>query len=87
MADAAAAHPDLVPAAEVGRISHKLRELRDDGEARAKPADFLELLDASTAAAEALEKGLLDGAAADELGRRMQALNQSCKDCHATYRN
>ena len=82
-----AAHPDLVPAAEVGRIAHVLRELEDDSEVKQKPADFLAMLKASTAAAEALEKGILDGASVADLGAKMKALNQSCKDCHGPYRN
>jgi protein tyrosine phosphatase (PTP) superfamily phosphohydrolase (DUF442 family)/cytochrome c556 len=84
---APADHPDLVPAAEVGRISHVSRELEDDREVQSQPADFLAFLRASTAAAESLEKGLLENASADELGARMKRLGQSCKDCHTKYRD
>jgi len=81
------AHPDLVPAAEIGRISHVMRELKDSGDVQARPGEFMAFLDASIESAESLEKGILDGAAALELSARMKSVNQSCKDCHAKYRN
>ncbi|TAJ03448.1 MAG: hypothetical protein EPO68_17320 [Planctomycetota bacterium] len=84
---APAEHPDLVPAAEVGRIAHVSRELEDDAEVKAKPAEFLQMLRASTAAAEAFEKALLESASADVLAGHMKKLGQSCKDCHVKYRD
>ena len=80
-------HPDLVPAAEVGRISHLLRELESDPETKRESAEFHELLRAGRATADALEQGLLARETPEELGKRMKALGQSCKDCHSRYRN
>jgi cytochrome c556/protein tyrosine phosphatase (PTP) superfamily phosphohydrolase (DUF442 family) len=80
-------HPDLVPAAEVGRISHVLRELNDDGEVKKQNDEFKALLKAGITAAESLEKGFLENAQADELAARMKKLNQSCKDCHVKFRD
>ncbi len=80
-------HPDLVPAAEVGRISHVMRELQDDAEVKKQNAEFKAFMKAGIDAAEALEKGILDGAKSEELALRMKKLNQSCKDCHVKFRD
>lgn len=80
-------HPDLVPAAEVGRISHYLRELEDDGEVKAKGAEFIEHLRNARAAADKLEKSFLDKAAPDVLAADMKKLTSSCKSCHAKFRD
>jgi protein tyrosine phosphatase (PTP) superfamily phosphohydrolase (DUF442 family) len=80
-------HPDLVPAAEVGRISHLMRDLEDDPAVKAEKAEFLNLLRASREAAESLEKGFLESASREELAARFKTLNQSCKDCHAQFRD
>jgi protein tyrosine phosphatase (PTP) superfamily phosphohydrolase (DUF442 family) len=82
-----AQHPDLVPAAEVGRIAHYLRELEDDGDVKAKGAEFLASLRASREAAERLEKSLLDKAAPDALAADMKTLASSCKSCHIKFRD
>jgi protein tyrosine phosphatase (PTP) superfamily phosphohydrolase (DUF442 family)/cytochrome c556 len=82
-----AEHPDLVPAAEIGRIAHILREMKDSPEVKAQPAEFMVLMDASTAASEALEKALLENAKAVDLAARMKVVNQSCKDCHVKFRD
>lgn len=80
-------HPDLVPVAEVGRISHIFREMKDDAEVKKQNAEFHAFLKGSNEAADSLEKGLLEGASHEELGKRMKALNQSCKDCHVKFRD
>jgi protein tyrosine phosphatase (PTP) superfamily phosphohydrolase (DUF442 family) len=80
-------HPDLVPAAEVGRISHYLRELEDDSEVKAKGEDFLEAMRATRAAADKLEKAFLDQAAPDVLAADMKKLTSSCKSCHVKFRD
>lgn len=80
-------HPDLVPAAEVGRIAHILRELRDDPETKGRGTDFLQRIDSSMSASDALEKSFLDEAPKDRLAADLKLLNQSCKDCHVKYRD
>lgn len=82
-----AEHPDLVPAAEVGRIAHYLRELEDDGEVQGQPAEFLTFLRSSREAAEQLEKSLLERAAGADLSADMKRLTSSCKACHAKFRD
>jgi protein tyrosine phosphatase (PTP) superfamily phosphohydrolase (DUF442 family) len=80
-------HPDLVPAAEVGRISHLMRDLQDDAAVRKETEEFRALLLASKDAAESLEKGFLESASHEELAARFKTLNQSCKDCHVKFRD
>ncbi|MBM3992264.1 MAG: hypothetical protein FJ298_14850 [Planctomycetes bacterium] len=81
------AHPDLVPAAEVGRIAHYLRELEDDGEVKARGTEFLASLRASREAAEQLESSLLGKAASEALAADMKRLVSSCKSCHVKFRD
>lgn len=80
-------HPDLVPAAEVGRIAHLMRDLEDDEAVKKEPEEFRTLLRASRDAAEALEKGFLESATPEVLAARFKTLNQSCKDCHLKFRD
>jgi len=82
-----AEHPDLVPAAEVGRIAHYLRELEDDADVKAKGAEFLASLRSSREAAEKLEASLLGKAAPDALAADMKKLVSSCKSCHVKFRD
>ena len=80
-------HPDLVPAAEIGRIAHLLRELRDDPEAKQHGQAFLDLALAAERACDAVQQGLIEGLGGEELGARFKKVGQSCKDCHAKYRD
>lgn len=84
---APADHPDLVPAAEVGRIAHLMRELDDTEDLRRKGAEFELFRAAGEKAANELEEGLLKGVKPEELGARMKVLSQNCKDCHAKFRD
>lgn len=80
--------PDLVPAAEAGRIADLLRTLRDDPQAASKPADFGERLAHASTLATAVEEGLKaarpDGRL---LSTQLKSLGASCKECHAKYRD
>ncbi|MBK7645101.1 MAG: cytochrome c [Planctomycetes bacterium] len=80
-------HPDLVPAAEAGRLADLLRQVLDEPQAKDKPADFRELMLASSHKAEVLEEGFTANLEGAELGKRMKALVASCKDCHTKYRD
>lgn len=80
-------HPDLVPAAEAGRLVDVFRQLRDVPAAQAQDRAFAELLTRQIDTAQALEDGLVDGADAALLAPRWQAARQICRDCHAAYRN
>ena len=81
-------HPDLVPAAEAGRLADLYRDLKDDKRVRAKPRQFQDWIDSSHARAQSLEDGLTDNTTApEELSRRFKAIAASCKECHARYRD
>lgn len=84
---APADHPDLVPAAEVARLTHVLRLLRDDAESKRYGAEFMDLLAQSEAACDQLEQGIVEGAQAAELSARFARVGQSCKACHADFRD
>jgi protein tyrosine phosphatase (PTP) superfamily phosphohydrolase (DUF442 family) len=83
------AQPDLVPAAETGRLADHLRFLQDDTETKARPAEFRDWMLESSRRTERLEAVLTaaTGASPDELDRRWAAVQQSCKQCHAKYRD
>lgn len=81
-------HPDLVPAAEAGRLTEHYRLLRTDAECKSKPAEFGRLLATAWEQAQAMEDALASaGKPAGELNLLYEAVDQSCKDCHASYRN
>ncbi len=80
-------HPDLVPSAVAGNLENILRALEQDHETLAQPAEFHEMLKASADAAQALEDGVTSKATIEELTTRMKTLAQSCKTCHAKYRD
>ena len=81
-------HPDLVPAAQAGRIADLLRQLAQAPELQTKPQELLDWLRESSGMAQALEDGLLAGnISTAELSARMKLLGQSCKNCHAAYRD
>ncbi|MCA9284162.1 MAG: hypothetical protein KDA22_03035 [Phycisphaerales bacterium] len=81
-------HPDLVPAAEAGRLADLMRNLVDDPQVQAKPKAFKEQLAEASLLAAALEAGLVAGdLAPDELARRFDRVSESCTTCHAAYRN
>lgn len=80
-------HPDLVPLAEAGSLENLLRALQDDPERDKYPGDFTEMLRESWIAARQFESDLERRAPHDELQQRLSAINNSCKACHAIYRN
>lgn len=81
-------HPDLVPAAEAGRLADLHRVLIDSEYVHRKPAEFTDLMRAGHAEAQMLEDLLVaDQVDIAKLGAQMKAINASCKDCHAKYRD
>lgn len=81
-------HPDLVPAAEAGRLADLLRDLTDDPEVAAKDDEFRVMLAANAADASALEELFVDGRAdADRLELAWKRLDTTCKDCHTETRD
>ncbi len=81
-------HPDLVPAAEAGRLADLLRNLQDDERCRAKAPEFMQALrDAAGIAARLEEQFVSARADGAELGRQFARVTRSCRDCHAKYRD
>ncbi len=84
-------HPDLVPAAEAGRLADLLRVAGASELAKSKPTDFAGALAEDNRRASALEEMLALGAPsgpdAEKLSAQFQLVAASCKDCHAKYRD
>lgn len=80
-------HPDIVPAAEAGRLADHYRVLMDDAECKAKAEEFGALLKKAWEEAQALEDGIVAERDAKDLDTMFAVVEQSCKDCHTKYRN
>ncbi len=80
-------HPDLVPAAEAGRLTDNLRFTLEDQKSKDLGAAFAAKLQKAIAETSALEEMLIASAPADQLEATYKAVNASCKDCHAAYRD
>ncbi|QOJ13786.1 MAG: hypothetical protein HRU75_03635 [Planctomycetia bacterium] len=81
-------HPDVVPAAEAGRLADLMRVLIEDKETRKHPPDFADMLRESASAASAIEEALIGGGVAREpLSVQFDRITTLCKDCHIKYRN
>ncbi len=83
---APANHPDLVPAAEAGRMADLYR-LMETGEYTAKmPAEFQTLLRHSQQAAQGLEDAIVAGDSA-AIGATFKVVTESCNGCHSKFRD
>ncbi|MBX3402372.1 MAG: cytochrome c [Phycisphaeraceae bacterium] len=80
-------HPDIVPAAEAGRMADHYRVLMDDAECKGISTEFTALLKRSWEEARALEDAIVAKKDAATLGALFGAVEHSCKDCHDKYRN
>ncbi len=81
-------HPDLVPAAEAGRLADLYRMLRETSYAARKPSEFAQLLSEAHRRAQTFEDLLTSGETdASKLAAQFQLVSTSCKDCHAKYRD
>jgi protein tyrosine phosphatase (PTP) superfamily phosphohydrolase (DUF442 family) len=80
-------HPDLVPAAEAGRLADDLRLGAEDPRAAARSADLVTRLRAAAEEAAALEEAIVAGAPAADLAKRFAAVKRSCTECHTRWRN
>jgi protein tyrosine phosphatase (PTP) superfamily phosphohydrolase (DUF442 family) len=79
-------HPDLVPAAEAGRLADDLRLGAEDPRAARSP-DLVAALRAAAEEAAALEGAIVAGAPAADLAKRFAAVKRSCTECHTKWRN
>lgn len=81
-------HPDLVPAAEAGRMADLFRVLAEGDLVKSKPADFAELMRENGSEAQTLEDLLVAGEQdAKKLSDQFQRIAASCKDCHVQHRD
>lgn len=77
-------HPDLVPAAEAGRIVELLRGYSH--RPTHSTADYASLLRESLSAASELEQGLVSRRGGPSLAASLTRLADSCNACHSRYR-
>ncbi|MBK8914167.1 MAG: hypothetical protein IPM64_06120 [Phycisphaerales bacterium] len=81
-------HPDVVPAAEAGRLADLMRVLIEDKETLTHPAEFADMLRESSSLASAIEEALVAGGAVrEQLSESFARITTLCKDCHVKYRN
>jgi protein tyrosine phosphatase (PTP) superfamily phosphohydrolase (DUF442 family) len=87
-------HPDLVPAAEAGRMADLLRQLVSSDYTQRQPPEFASIMQRNSDEAKALEDMLAssaratrDPAALAAKSAQLKLIVQSCKDCHVKYRD
>jgi hypothetical protein len=81
-------HPDLVPAAEAGRLADLFRFVSQSDKANSLPADFADRLREDSMRVTDLEKLLAaDEKDAKKLSEQFKLVTTSCKACHAKYRD
>lgn len=82
-------HPDLVPAAEAGRLADLFRNVHEESQDKYKSAEFAAWMSHSSGLAGDIERSLASGASVDAgaLSAKFKMLGASCKECHAKYRD
>ena len=80
-------HPDLVPAAEAGKLADLLRNLKDDEHTQARPSEFAAALISASKQAETLEEGISGNEPPATLSAKFKIVADSCKKCHADFRD
>ncbi len=87
-------HPDLVPAAEAGRLADLFRNLQDDSRVESQGEEMANWMKKDSDLASKVEEALAAanpkaGKPADiaALDGWLKQLGTSCKDCHAKYRD
>lgn len=81
-------HPDLVPAAEAGRMADLFRAAQETPYAKRKDAEFSAMMTKAHAEAQTLEDLLAAGAKDPaKVSATFKLVAASCKDCHAKYRD
>ncbi len=79
--------PDLVPAAEAGRMADHFRTASEDAAARSHGDEFMRQLARAVVSASALEEALVRKDSAAQLEARWAPVAASCADCHKQYRD
>lgn len=82
-------HPDLVAAAEAGRVADLLRNSdATDAVGKRDPTTFAALMAEARTRADAMERSLVDSSLSKDVrDERLMSLTQSCKACHAAFRD
>lgn len=81
-------HPDLVPAAEAGRLADLFRVLGETDYARAHADDFAAMMRDSNERAQALEDMLANGQGdSARLSAQLKLVAASCVTCHNKFRD
>lgn len=80
-------HPDLIPAAEAGKLADLLRNLKDNERVQSKGEEFLQLMLRNANEAQSLERAFTQGLSKQEITKRWKITLQSCTECHKDYRN
>ncbi len=88
-------HPDLVPAAEAGRLSDLFRNLNDDASTHAKQPEYRIWMREASDQSQVIEDMLVDiparrvpsPAQQAELSSNWAKVAASCKQCHTAYRD
>lgn len=81
-------HPDLVPAAEAGRMADLFRVLTESEKVKRRPADFVQRMTLNAQQAQELEDLLLTKAMdGTRLSAQFALIQASCNECHAKYRD
>ena len=81
-------HPDLVPAAEAGRLADLLRNLQDDADVKAEPRELTDWMLESAADASKLEAMIVSGDTKPALlDAQFKVIRDACSTCHVKYRN
>ena len=85
---APADHPDLVPAAEAGKLADLMCVLKDDHDVTDRPPEFAEWMHNAADQATTLEQSLTS----EPINRTFASatfatVTQSCKSCHVKYRD
>jgi hypothetical protein len=81
-------HPDLVPAAEAGRMADLFRMLAASEKARAQPEDFAASLKLDGEGMTTLEAMIVAGERdLRKISEQFKLIQTSCQDCHTTYRD
>jgi len=81
-------HPDLVPAAEAGRLTELFRHLKDGAYVQRKPQDFGAWMQSSHEQAQLIEDQLASSQPdREKIAAAFKQLSASCKECHSAYRD
>lgn len=80
-------HPDLVPAAEAGRLVDLLRVSHNDPRMAPHGDAFVKMLDKAVGIASAMEEAIVANAPEADLDGHYKLVQASCKECHAAYRD